>query len=209
MKCLILTGGPGNHMWPISRKNCPKQFVYLDGKHSMFQETILRNMAFCDEFWIMSSTAYQNIIQSQLQSFPGLKYRCFYEEEGKMTAPPLLFACLCAKYDESFLVVATDNVIDDDNYKETIVEGRRLIAEGKLVTIGVNKSQLCSGVGFLSIGENSNVEVTFPSSEDEMKLLAENEYYYMEYIWIQVYLWAKLAFFCRNLKSVRRIFIIK
>lgn len=180
MKCLILTGGTGDHMWPISRKNCPKQFVYLDGKHSMFQETILRNMAFCDEFWIMSSTAYKNIVQSQLQSFTGLKYRCFYEEEGKMTAPPLLFACFCAKYDESFLVVSTDNVIDDDNYKEVIVEGRRLIAEGKLATIGVNKSQPCSGVGFLSVDKNGNVEFTFPHSEEEMKLLAENECYYMD-----------------------------
>lgn len=95
MKCIVLAGGTGDRMWPISRKNYPKQFVYLNKKHSMFQETILRNMPFCDEFWIMTSTAYQNIIKGQLKVFSGLKYRCFFEEEGKFTAPSILLACLC------------------------------------------------------------------------------------------------------------------
>lgn len=180
MKCLILTGGAGNHMWPVSRKNYPKQFVYLDGKHSMFQETVLRNMAFCDEFWIMSSAAYQNIIQGQLQSFTGLKYRCFYEEEAKMTAPILLFACLCANPDDGLLIVSTDNIISDSNYKETIVAGRQLINEGKLATIGVKRPKPCQGVGFLSVSENDNVDYVYPTSMDEMNALAKSHRYFMD-----------------------------
>lgn len=180
MKCLILAGGAGNHMWPVSRKNYPKQFVYLDGEHSMFQDTILRNMAFCDEFWIMSSIAYRNIIKGQMKSFAGLKYRCFYEEEVKLTAPPLLFACMCAEPQEDFLVVSTDNIISEGNYKETIVAGRKLIAQNNIVTLGVKELKTFTGVGFLSANVVGGVDYKFPKNENEAKRLAADGSYLMD-----------------------------
>lgn len=179
MKCLILAGGAGNHMWPVSRKNYPKQFVYLDGEHSMFQNTILRNMAFCDEFWIMSQASYKNIINNQMKPFAGVKYRCFYEEEGKMTAPSLLFACMYADPQEDFLVVSTDNIISDGNYKETIVAARKLVEENKIVTLGINKEKPSVGVGFLlSVGRGVNY--IFPENERELKRLAADSSYLMD-----------------------------
>ena len=47
MKCIVLAGGRGDRLWPLSRKNYPKQFISLDGSHSIFQDTIARNMAYC------------------------------------------------------------------------------------------------------------------------------------------------------------------
>lgn len=180
MKCIVLAGGTGDRMWPISRKNYLKQFVYLNKKHSMFQETILRNMPFCDEFWIMTSTAYQNIIKGQLKVFSGLKYRCFFEEEGKFTAPSILLACLCDQADEEFLIVSVDTMIGEGNYMQTIVKGKSIIEKGKLVTLGVKTTHPSLGVGFLSEDENNNIIYTYPDTEDASYKLINSQGYYLD-----------------------------
>ena len=55
MKCIVLAGGTGDRLWPLSRRDFPKQFVPLKNNHSLFQEAIARNLAFCDEFWIVTA----------------------------------------------------------------------------------------------------------------------------------------------------------
>ena len=54
MKAIILAGGAGDRLWPLSRKNAPKQFLNLNQDNSLFQETIIRNIPFCDEFVIVT-----------------------------------------------------------------------------------------------------------------------------------------------------------
>ena len=76
MKCLLLAGGRGDRLWPLSRKNYPKQFIQIKNNHSIFQETVARNMAFCDEFIIVTNKEYKDIIENQMKVFRGLTYRC-------------------------------------------------------------------------------------------------------------------------------------
>ena len=64
MKCLILAGGQGTRMWPLSRKNYPKQFIQIQNNHSLFQETVSRNLPFCDEYIIITRAEYRFIIGS-------------------------------------------------------------------------------------------------------------------------------------------------
>ena len=90
MKCIVLAGGSGDRLWPLSRKNYPKQFIHIKENRSLFQETIARNIPFCEEFCIITSEKYANIVAGQLQAFQGLRYRCFYEEAGKKTAPAVV-----------------------------------------------------------------------------------------------------------------------
>ena len=75
MKCIVLAGGRGDRLWPLSRKNYPKQFISLDGSHSIFQDTIARNMAYCDEFVVVTNREYQFIVENQLKAFQGLTWR--------------------------------------------------------------------------------------------------------------------------------------
>ena len=79
MKCLILAGGRGERLWPLSRKNYPKQFIQIQKNHSIFQETIARNMPYCDEFIIVTSQEYRYIVESQMAAFQGVTFRCIYE----------------------------------------------------------------------------------------------------------------------------------
>lgn len=147
MKCIVLAGGAGNRLWPLSRKNYPKQFVNLKNGHSLFQETIVRNMPFCDEFWIFTSAAYRTIVEGQLQPIQGVMYRCFCEEEPHKTAPVLALAALLAQSEEDLLVVSTDNLIEGD-YKTAIAQARAIAVQGKMACLGVAPSSCNPGYGF-------------------------------------------------------------
>ncbi len=148
MKCIVLAGGSGDRLWPLSRRNYPKQFINIQENRSLFQETIARNIPFCEEFCIITSQKYQNIVEGQLQAFQGLRYRCFYEEEGKKTAPAVAVACLCDNRSEDYLVVSTDHIITGGDYKGAVSEARRRMHQGELACIGVPAESFEPGYGY-------------------------------------------------------------
>lgn len=148
MKCIVLAGGSGDRLWPLSRKNYPKQFIHIKENRSLFQETIARNIPFCEEFYIITSEKYANIVEGQMQAFQGLRYRCFYEEVGKKTAPAVAIACLCDNRSEDYLVVSTDHVIDGGDYKGAIAEARACIHQGQLVCLGIPAGSFEAGYGY-------------------------------------------------------------
>ena len=79
MKCVILAGGSGDSLWPLSRKNYPKQFMNFKEGRSLLQETVVRNMPYCDEFIIVTNEAYKNIVNGQMKAFQSLRYRLILE----------------------------------------------------------------------------------------------------------------------------------
>lgn len=82
MKCIILTGGIGNTLWLLSRKNYPKQFLNICEVRSLLQDTIVRNLSFIDEFIIVTNENYKEIMESQIKAFQGLRYRIIYESKN-------------------------------------------------------------------------------------------------------------------------------
>ena len=94
MKCIILAGGRGDRLWPLSRQSYPKQFIKLQGDHSLFQETIARNIPYCDEFIIITNEEYRFIAINQVAAFQGLVHRYIFEGEGRKTTAALTLACL-------------------------------------------------------------------------------------------------------------------
>lgn len=138
MKCLVLAGGTGDRLWPASRRNYPKQFMNVKENRSLFQETIARNMPFCDEFYIMTNEKYQYIVEGQMQAFQGLKYRCFLEQSGRKTAPAAAIICMCINPSDFLLIVSTDTIIDGGDYRKAILDAKNLVNEGWLVSLGVS-----------------------------------------------------------------------
>lgn len=88
MKCVVLAGGAGERLWPLSRKNCPKQFIEIENNHSIFQDTIARNIPYCDEFIIVTNKDYKYLIENQMEPFQGLNYRCIYEKKERRQQRP-------------------------------------------------------------------------------------------------------------------------
>lgn len=172
MKCIVLAGGAGNRLWPLSRINYPKQFVNLKNGHSLFQETIVRNMPFCDEFWIFAASAYRTIVEGQLLPLQGVQFRCFCEEMPRKTAPALALAAVLANSEEDLLVVSTDNLITGD-YKTAVADARAGAAAGKLVCLGVLPAGSNPGYGFLGRRKDGTVEYHAPHSVGEAGELME------------------------------------
>ena len=175
MKCIVLAGGSGDRLWPPSRKNYPKQFIHIKENRSLFQETIARNIPFCEEFYIITSNRYANIVEGQLQVFQGLRYRCFYEEEGKKTAPAVAIACLCDNRSEDYLVVSTDHMIEGGDYKGAIAKGREYIPQGKIVCLGIPAWRFEPGYGYFRQVEE---RTEFRHSDMTEEIPAGEKWYY-------------------------------
>lgn len=137
MKCLVLAGGKGDRLWPLSRKNYPKQFIQIQKNHSIFQETIARNIPFCDEFVIVTNREYRFIVENQMKAFQGISYRCVLEEKGRKTTAAIVMGCMQFPMSEIMFVVAADHLIEGEAYKENILRAKELSREGFLVTFGI------------------------------------------------------------------------
>ncbi len=135
MKCLILAGGSGDRLWPLSRKNYPKQFMEIRRGRSLFQETVLRNIPFCDEFIIITNVKYESIVKGQLQEFQDLKYSVIMEESPLKTAISVVTIALNSDGEEEFLIVSTDNFIDGE-YNSYITRLKEIIKQNKIGLVG-------------------------------------------------------------------------
>ena len=158
MKCLVLVGGKGERLWPLSRKNFPKQFIRVQGNHSLFQETIARNMAYCDEFIIVTNDEYRSIIANQMEAFQGLPYRCIYEEEPRKTTAAIVLACLDLQPSEKVFVAAADHLVDTGNcdglnYKDSILKAKEYAGEGKIVLLGKRTKEISERFGYYCEGQ--------------------------------------------------------
>lgn len=100
----------------------------------MFQESILRNIPFCDEFIILTNKRYESVIKGQLQNFQGLKYSILMEESPLKTAPSIVTLALNSEIDEEFLIVSTDNVIDGE-YNACITKLKETVKEDKIAVV--------------------------------------------------------------------------
>lgn len=163
MKCLILAGGKGERLWPLSRNNFPKQFIKVQKNHSIFQETIARNMAYCDEFIIVTNYAYRSIIANQMEAFQGVPYRCVFEEEGRRTTAAIVLSCLGLQPSEFVFVVSSDHLIDTGDcnglsYKDSILKAKEYAREGSIVLFGAKATEINSRFGYFTTGGELFIE---------------------------------------------------
>ena len=170
MKCILLAGGRGDRMWPLSRKNYPKQFIQIKNNHSIFQETIARNMAFCDEFIIVTNRDFQSIIENQMKAFRGLTYRCIFEETGHGTAPAVIMSSLQLPQSEMIFVVASDQLISGENYKDSILEAKSYAESGNFVVLGMGIDVADVRYDYIAYKDNEIKE--FISNPDRLEALS-------------------------------------
>ena len=157
MKCLILAGGRGERLWPLSRSNYPKQFIELQKNHSVFQETVARNIPYCDEFIIVTNYEYRNIISNQMKAFQGTPYRCVYEEGPRKTTAAILLTCLGLQSSEYIFVVAADHLIDTKtetrgtllSYKDAILKAKAYAQNSAIALFGLAEAEPDCRFGYI------------------------------------------------------------
>ncbi|MGP1450409.1 MAG: mannose-1-phosphate guanylyltransferase/mannose-6-phosphate isomerase [Wolinella sp.] len=150
MTTVILCGGSGSRLWPISRNLMPKQFIELFDGESLFQKTLLRNKAHSDKFVIVTSIDQQFLAQTQVNNtgIDGVSY--LLEGSARNTAPAISLASLMLDPDEVMLVVPSDHLIKDlSRYYIAIEHAKNLALKGHIVTFGIKPSYPESGYGYI------------------------------------------------------------
>lgn len=177
MKCIVLAGGKGDRLWPLSRENYPKQFIKLQKNHSMFQETISRNLPFCDEFVVVTNKKYHFIAENQLSVFQGLTHSYILEEIGRKTTAAIILACMQFPLSEIVLVVPTDQLVEGEEYKDAVLRGKELSKEGYLVTFGMDIETPEERFGYLRCkGEDVLKFTEKPDKEEAAAYLRRGDY---------------------------------
>ncbi len=150
MTNIILCGGSGTRLWPISRTLMPKQFVKLFDKKSLFQITVERNSQLCDSLFIVSNTEQYFLALDQLEELKKNEVRYMLEPIGRDTAPAIALACMALDKDEIVLVTPSDHLIKNKNeYKKVLRTAQNLALEDNLVTFGIQPTFAETGFGYI------------------------------------------------------------
>lgn len=153
---LVLCGGSGTRLWPLSRKLLPKQFVTLFDNKSLFQKTVERNQAVASRLLVVSNTEQYFLAKDQLLE---IKYNDEYyllESVAKNTAPAIALACLGLDEDDVVLVTPADHLIKNElSYQTAVEEAKALALQGYLVTFGIVPTFAETGFGYIEAQGNN------------------------------------------------------
>ena len=150
MTNIILCGGNGTRLWPISRTLMPKQFVKLFDDKSLFQLTVERNSKVCDSQFIVSNAEQYFLAVDQLEELNKTNNRYLLEPIGRNTAPAIALACMALDKDEIVLVTPSDHLIKDEKeYAKVLARAEELASDNHLVTFGITPSFAETGFGYI------------------------------------------------------------
>lgn len=152
---VILAGGSGTRLWPVSRKSYPKQFAPLIGQESLFQRTLNRVQgAGFEAPIVISGEDYRFIAQQQAGDIDAPIAQLIVEPEGRNTAPAILTAALMSRDtpDALLLVLPSDHMIGDDAaFRASVSTAARVARQGAIVTFGITPDHPATGFGYLKV----------------------------------------------------------
>jgi mannose-1-phosphate guanylyltransferase/mannose-6-phosphate isomerase len=164
---VLLCGGSGTRLWPLSRKSYPKQFVQLMGEETLFQASARRlsgtvaGQAFSAPM-VLTNADFRFIVTEQLQAAGIDPGAILIEPEGRNTAPAVLAAALRAEAEDPeavLLVAPSDHVVPDvAAFHAAVARGLAAVAEGQLVTFGITPSHAETAYGYLELAEAPGAE---------------------------------------------------
>ncbi|MEA2047327.1 MAG: mannose-1-phosphate guanylyltransferase/mannose-6-phosphate isomerase [Campylobacterota bacterium] len=180
MTNIILCGGSGTRLWPISRALMPKQFVRLFDNKSLFQLTVERNAKVCEKQFVVSSAKQYFLALDQLEELGKSNNQYLLEPVGRNTAPAIALACMACEKDELVFVTPSDHLVKDEKaYANVLENAKKLALEGNLVTFGITPSFAETGFGYIE-AEGVNVAAFHekPNLKTAKSYLAAGNYYW-------------------------------
>jgi mannose-1-phosphate guanylyltransferase/mannose-6-phosphate isomerase len=156
---VILCGGAGSRLWPVSRQLLPKQFLPLVTGRSLLQDTALRARAASGnaKMLVVCNEAHRFLVHDQLAEIgiPAGDVRILLEPAGRSTAAAVAVAALaCEKEDPVLLVLASDHAIRGaDAFNSAVAQAAAVAGKGMLVTFGIAATRPDSGFGYIERGD--------------------------------------------------------
>lgn len=190
---VILCGGSGTRMWPLSRGGYPKQFLNLYGDESLLQQTAtwLRGLPDVAAPLLISNNEQRFLVAEQLRAAGVTNAKIVLEPMGRNTAPAVAAAAVIAlenNPDALLMVLPSDHVITQGEvFQQLVLQAAVVAAEGKLVTFGIAPTEPHTGYGYIRLGSplsesNTSYEVSAfvekPNAEKAAEFLASGDYYW-------------------------------
>ncbi len=199
---VILSGGSGTRLWPLSREAYPKQFLPLTSEHTMLQETVKRLDGLDSEHpsqavgtlapIVVCNEAHRFLVAEQFRLMHRDIDAIILEPLGRNTAPAMSLAALTAVRDGAdpvLLVMPADHtIVNDQGFRAAVVDGYRLALQGAVITFGIVPVKPEVGYGYIRQGQRFdgdalslpayrlNAFVEKPDMETAQRYLASGEY---------------------------------
>ena len=183
---VILSGGSGSRLWPLSREHYPKQLLALVGDETLLQQTVgrLDGLDGVSDPLIVCNEEHRFLIAEQCRALDKTPKDILLEPVGRNTAPALTLAALRLEQEEGeglLLVMPADHVIRDTAaFHKAVAEAAELAQKGKLVTFGVVPRSAHTGYGYIKKGAGSGVEafVEKPDRDTAARYVESGEYFW-------------------------------
>lgn len=165
IKAVVLAGGSGSRLWPLSRQQLPKQFLKLEGEQSLLEATIQRLHPMLDDedVWVVTGEAHASgEAYSDL-----LKYNQILEPVGRNTAPAIALAAALLMDqtggDPVMVVLPADHIIKrPEAFRERLAEAVEVAKSGRLVTFGIRPERPDTGFGYIEVATGGAEGVALP-----------------------------------------------
>ncbi|MAB50723.1 mannose-1-phosphate guanylyltransferase/mannose-6-phosphate isomerase [Marinobacter sp.] len=187
---VIMAGGSGTRLWPLSRQLNPKQFLKLCGDKTLLQQTLARlNGLDVTAPLVICNDEHRFIVAEQVRQASVENASILLEPVGRNTAPAIALAALNAKKhgeDPTLLILAADHYIDDEKaFQDAVMKAKVLAEQDKLVTFGIVPKHAETGYGYIQrggklgdIGFSVTRFVEKPDSETAEQYLENGDYYW-------------------------------
>lgn len=153
---VILSGGVGSRLWPVSRKSQPKQYIPLFGQKSLFRLTAERNGALADHTVVVGNKDNYLLSQGDLARAGVSAYTEIIEAAPRNTAAAIAFSAFAAQPEDILLVTPSDHIISGaEAYNQAVSEAIALARIGHIVTFGILPTKPETGYGYIEYqGQN-------------------------------------------------------
>lgn len=207
---IIMAGGSGTRLWPLSRSLYPKQFLSLINENSLLQETLKRLDGLnCLPPVIVSNNEHRFIVAEQLRQFGVDDFQIILEPVGRNTAPAVALAALKSLElhgDHHMLVLAADHAIQDiEAFHAAVLAAEQESVDNKLVTFGIVPTKPETGYGYIKKGEQVKNSVFKVNSFVEKPDLETAKNYLEQkcYLWNSGLFMFKASVYLDELKKFR------
>ncbi len=187
---VILSGGSGTRLWPLSRKEYPKQLLELAGERSLLQNTVKRGCSLDETALpiIVCNESYRFMIAEQLRLLDVQPGAIFLEPEGRNSAPAIAAAAFHIQEndpDALMLVMPSDHVLQDTGaFRKAVQNGKEAAENGDFVLFGITPDSPETGYGYIHVDNAESNDKTCsvenfvekPDLETAQKYLDSGEY---------------------------------
>lgn len=187
---VVLSGGSGTRLWPLSRAALPKQLLALNGARTMIQDTVLRAaVPSAQPPILLCSEGHRFLVAEQMQAIGVTPKSIVLEPFGRNTAPAAAIAALLVASEDPegvILLMPSDHVVaDDEAFRAAVVQSAAAARQGRIVTFGIAPEGPETGYGYIQRGETISAGVDAvkrfaekPDRATAQSYLASGEYYW-------------------------------